>query len=61
MMELRHLLYFVAVAEERHFSRASAMLHVTQSTLSAQVQPLEREVGGRLLPHQPTRRADRGR
>ncbi|MFF1925981.1 LysR substrate-binding domain-containing protein [Streptomyces sp. NPDC058221] len=48
-VELRHLRYFVAVADERHFGRASALLHVTQSTLSAQVQDLEREVGGRLF------------
>lgn len=47
--KLRHLRYFATVADERHFGRASALLHITQSTLSTQVQALEREVGGLLF------------
>ncbi|MGH3970157.1 MAG: LysR family transcriptional regulator [Mycobacterium sp.] len=48
-MELRQLAHFVAVAEERHFTRAAARVHVVQSTLSASINGLERELGTALL------------
>lgn len=44
-MELRHLVYFVTVAEERNFSRAAARLRVVQSGVSAAIRSLERELG----------------
>ena len=52
-MELRHLRYFCAVAENQGFSRSARALHVSQSAISEQISDLEREIGVALL--------DRGR
>jgi DNA-binding transcriptional LysR family regulator len=48
-MELRHLRYFCAVAEDQSFTLAARRLHVSQSGVSGQVRDLERELGVRLL------------
>ena len=52
-MDIHQLRYFIAVAQELHFNRAAEKMHVTQPTLSQQIQKMEKELGVPLLERSP--------
>jgi DNA-binding transcriptional LysR family regulator len=54
-VELRHLRYFRVVAEELHFGRAAARLHMEPQPLNFQIKQLEREIGFALFSHRENR------